>query len=54
MMRAAEIVVDLITMYAVRFDPVDRLTFYSELVRRLVSIKTELEAQMREDDAPQD
>jgi hypothetical protein len=33
--RAAERVVALITRYAVRFDPVDRITFYSELVRSI-------------------
>jgi hypothetical protein len=33
--RAAERVVALITKYAVRFDPVDRITFYSGIVRRL-------------------
>jgi hypothetical protein len=31
--RAAERVVALITRYAVRFDPVDRITFYSGIVR---------------------
>jgi hypothetical protein len=32
--RAAEHVVALITKYAVRFDPVDRITFYSGLLLR--------------------
>jgi hypothetical protein len=48
--RAAERVVALLEDFAVRFDPVDRITFYSELIRRLVPIKTELETQMRTDD----
>jgi hypothetical protein len=48
--RAADRVVTILHRYAVRFDPVDRITFYSELVRRLVPIKTELETQMRADD----
>jgi hypothetical protein len=33
--RAAERVVALITRYAVWFDPVDRITFYSGIVRGL-------------------
>jgi hypothetical protein len=48
--RAAERVVALIEKYAVRFDPVDRITFYSGLVRRLAPIRAELQAQMRADD----
>jgi hypothetical protein len=48
--RAAERVVALLEDFAVRFDPVDRITFYSELIRRLVPIKTELEIQMHVDD----
>jgi hypothetical protein len=48
--RAAERVVALIEKYAVRFDPVDRITFYSGLVRRLAPIRAELQAQMRSDD----
>jgi hypothetical protein len=51
--RAAERVADLITRYAVRFDPVDRITFYSEIVSRLDPIRAELEALMRADDTPQ-
>jgi hypothetical protein len=35
--RAAERVVVLLEDFAVRFDPVDRIRFYSEIVRRLVS-----------------
>jgi hypothetical protein len=50
--RAAERVVALIEKYAVRFDPVDRITFYSGLVRRLAPIRAELQAQMRDDDTP--
>ena len=52
--RAAERVVDLITRYAVRFDPVDRITFYSGIVRSLAPIRAELQAQMRADDIPKD
>ena len=48
--RTAERVVALITKYAVRFDPVDRITFYSGIVRRLAPIRAELQAQMRPDD----
>jgi hypothetical protein len=48
--RAAERVMTILQRYAVRFDPVDRITFYAELVRRIVPIKTELAAQMRADD----
>jgi hypothetical protein len=44
--RAAEFVVDLITMYANRFDPVDRVTFYSEIVRGQAPVRAELETQM--------
>jgi hypothetical protein len=51
--RAAERVVALIEKYAVRFDPVDRITFYSGLVRRLAPIRAELQAQMRPDDTPE-
>ena len=39
---AAERVVALITRYAVRFDPVDRVTFYSGIVRGLAPIRAEL------------
>jgi hypothetical protein len=55
--RAAERVVALITRYAVRFDPVDRITFYSfysGIVRSLTPIRAELAAQMRADDIPKD
>jgi hypothetical protein len=51
--RAAERVVALIEKYAVRFDPVDRIKFYSGLVRRLAPIRAELQAQMRADDTPE-
>lgn len=51
--RAAERIVGLITRYAVRFDPVDRITFYSEIVHRLAPIRAELQAQMRADDIPE-
>jgi hypothetical protein len=50
--RAAERVVTLITRYAVRFDPVDRIGFYSGIVRGLAPIREELQAQMRADDIP--
>ena len=52
--RAAEHVVTLITRYAVRFDPVDRIAFYSGVVRGLAPIRAELQAQMRADDIPKD
>jgi hypothetical protein len=48
--RAAERAVALLTKYAVRFDPVDRITFYSGIIRRLAPIRAELAAQMRGDD----
>jgi hypothetical protein len=48
--RAAERVLALITRYAVRFDPVDRITFYSGVVHGLAPIR----AQMRADDIPKD
>ena len=48
--RAAEFAVDLITMYAIRFDPVDRITFYPEIVHRLAPIRAELETHMHADD----
>jgi len=48
--RAAERVVELIREYAVQFDPVDRITFYSEIVRGLVPIREKLLADMRADD----
>jgi hypothetical protein len=48
--RAAEHVVDLLTKYAVRFDPVDRFTFYSGIVRQLAPIRAELQAQILGDD----
>jgi hypothetical protein len=51
--RTAERVVALITKYAVRFDPVDRITFYSGIVRGLAPIRAELQAQMRADDLPE-
>ena len=51
--RAAERVVALITKYAVRFDPVDRITFYSGIVRGLAPIRAELQTQMRADDLPE-
>jgi hypothetical protein len=51
--RAAERVVALIEKYAVRFDPVDRITFYSGPVRRLAPIRAVLQAQMRADDTPE-
>jgi hypothetical protein len=47
--RTAERVVALIEKYAVRFDPVDRITFYSGIVRQLAPIRAELQAQMRDD-----
>jgi hypothetical protein len=47
--RTAERVVAFIEKYAVRFDPVDRIAFYSALVRRLAPIRAELQAQMRDD-----
>jgi hypothetical protein len=47
--RTAERVVALIEKYAVRFDPVDRIAFYSGLVRRLAPIRAELQSQMRDD-----
>jgi hypothetical protein len=52
--RAAKRVVALITRYAVRFDPVDRITFYSGIVHGLAPIRAELQAQMRADDIPKD
>ena len=52
--RAAERVVTLIARYAVRFDPVDRITFYSGIVHGLAPIRAELQAQMRADDIPKD
>ena len=51
--RAAERVVALIAKFAVRFDPVDRITFYSGVVRGLAPIRAELQAQMRADDLPE-
>jgi hypothetical protein len=48
--RAAEHVVALLTKYAVRFDPVDRFTFYSGIVRQLAPIRAELQAQILGDD----
>jgi hypothetical protein len=51
--RTAERVVALITKYAVRFDPVDRITFYSGIVRGLAPIRAELQAQMRADELPE-
>ena len=47
------VVVAHMTKYAVRFDPVDRITFYSGIVRRLAPIRAELQAQMRADDLPE-
>jgi hypothetical protein len=52
--RAAERVVALIMRYAVRFDPVDRITFHSGIARGLAPIRAELQAQMRADDIPKD
>jgi hypothetical protein len=52
--RAAERAVALITRYADRFDPVDRITFYSGIVRGLAPIRAELQAQMRAHDIPKD
>jgi hypothetical protein len=51
--RAAEVVA-LIMRYAVRSDPVDRITFYSGIARGLAPIRAELQAQMRDDDIPKD
>jgi hypothetical protein len=51
--RAAERVVALITRCAVRFDPADRITFYSGIVRGLAPIRAALQAQMRADDIPE-
>jgi hypothetical protein len=51
--RAAERVVALITRYGVRFDPVDRITFYSGIVRGLAPIRAVLQAQVRDDDVPE-
>jgi hypothetical protein len=45
--RAAERVVALIAKYAVRFDPVDRITFYSGILRGLAPIRADLAAQLR-------
>jgi len=42
--RAAERVVVLLAKYAVRFDPVDRISFYSGIVRRLAPIRAEPQA----------
>jgi hypothetical protein len=52
--HAAKRVVALITRYGVRFDPVDRITFYSGIVRGLAPIRADLAAQMRADDIPKD
>jgi hypothetical protein len=52
--RAAERVVALIVKYAVRFDPLDRTTFYSGIVRGLAPIRADLAAQLRDDDIPKD
>jgi hypothetical protein len=52
--RAAERVVALIAKYAIRFDPVDRITFYSGIVHRLAPIRADLAAQMLADDIPKD
>lgn len=51
--RTAERVVAHITKYAVRFDHVDRITFYSGILRGLAPIRAELQAQMRADDLPE-
>jgi hypothetical protein len=53
-MHEAERVVALLAKYAVRFDPVDRITFYSGIIRRMAPIRTGLRAQMRADDTRQD
>jgi len=47
--RAAERVVEMIEKYAMRFDPVDRITFYSVIVRRLAPIRAQLQSQMSSD-----
>jgi hypothetical protein len=50
----AKPVVVLITRYAVRFDSVDRITFYSGIVRGHAPIRADLAVQMRADDIPKD
>ncbi len=52
--RDAERIVGLIEKYAVRFDPVDRITFYSGIVHSLAPIRADLAAQMRAYDIPGD
>jgi hypothetical protein len=52
--RAAGLVVALIAEYAVRFDPVDRITFYSGIVRGLVPIRADIAVQLHADDLPKD
>ena len=49
--RAAERVVELIKKFAVRFDPIDRITFYPGIARGLAPIRAELQAQMRAEDS---
>ena len=39
--------------YAVRFNPVDRITFYTGIVRGLAPIRAELQSQMHTDDLPE-
>ncbi len=50
--RTAERIAALIEKYAVRFDPVDRITFYARLVHRLAPIRAELQAEIRDDVPP--
>jgi hypothetical protein len=52
--REAERVVAFLERYAVRLDPVDRIAFYSGIVRGLAPIRVKLEALLRADDLPQD
>ena len=51
--RCFQRVVALITRCAIRFDPVDRITFYSGIVLGLAPIRADLAAQMRADDIPE-
>jgi hypothetical protein len=45
--RAAERVVALLEDFAVRFDPVDRITFSSAIIRRLAPVRAKLQPQIR-------
>jgi hypothetical protein len=45
--------VALIMRYAVPFDPVDRITFYSAIVRSLAPIRADLAAQIRANNNPE-